>query len=230
MKKFIISVPKVDRPIPEKLQAYLASTKYTVQFTKNLGQELARTTLVANMLSGDYDAIAFIDSDMSPNIDMDAMFEKFYNLNLPIVSALTSSKGRQHQMLIFRKNPNITYPILDETMYVKDCIIPVYAIGFGACLIRREVFEKLDMPWFKTNWEYVIPENGDIRTVGGTGMGADFYFSLKCQKNEIPIHLDCGSLVHHMDIDNNGSSYRGHEFPWPETMEKIEKEAAVKYG
>ena len=220
MINILVAVPKVKRPLPPKLESYLKSTKFPVAVTENLGQELARTTLVEHMFNKKFDAIAFIDSDMSPNVDLDSMFEKFWHLDFPVISALTSSKGREHKILLFEKHPHVSYPMLNEHLYEADSIIKVYAIGFGACLIRREVFEKIDLPWFKTNWEYVVPETGDLKIVGGVGMGADFYFSMKCNQNDIPIYLDCGTLVHHMELDNS-SSYYGQEFPWPETIQRL---------
>lgn len=218
MIKILVAIPRVDRPIPDKLQSYLKQTKFDVEFTDCLKQELARTTLVTKMLDGGYEGIAFIDSDMSPNIDLDLMFEKFYHLELPVVSALTSSRGRLHQLLLFKKNPTISYPVIDENMYAKDSIVQVYAIGFGACLIRREVFEQLELPWFKTQWDYVIPETNEIKTVGSVGMGADFYFSMECNKHNIPMHIDCGSIVHHMEMHSQSSYYK-QEFPWVETIQ-----------
>jgi hypothetical protein len=133
-----------------------------------------------------------------------------------------------HQLLIFQKNPNITYPMLNENLYQEDKMLDVFAIGFGACLIHRSVFQELPLPWFKTNWEYVIPETKDIRVVGGVNMGADFYFSLQCHRYGIPIHLDCGVLVHHMEMDPE-SSYNGMEFPWDELMDMRKKGVPV-YG
>jgi len=218
--KIAVCIPLVEREIPIKLQKFIDTTKFEVITTKNLGQELARTTLVTEALNKGYESIAFIDSDMSPNIDLDAMLEKFWHLNLPVISALTSSRGKGHKLLLFKKNPDISYPLLDETLFEENTIVPVYAIGFGACLIRREVFEKVDLPWFKCGWEYEVPETLEVKYVGGTNMGADFYFSLKCQQNNIPLYIDCGSIVHHMELHKE-SSYKGDEFPWIETIQKV---------
>ena len=221
--KIVVAVPKVLRPLPPKLDQYLGKTKFKVIVTENIEQAVARTRLVTQMLNEGFEALAFIDSDMSPNIDMDKMFEKFYNVELPVISALTSTRGRQHQLLLFKKNPNISYPLQDELLFTEDSIINVYAIGFGACLIRKEVFNKIDLPWFKTGWTYTIPETREIRHVGGNGMGADFWFSMQCLAAKVPLYLDCGSLVHHMEMEPSSSYYK-QEFPWEETLIRIRGE------
>lgn len=227
-KRALIAVPMVDRAVPPALQKALRGTKFDVRTTKNVGQAHARTRLVSEAIEGGYENIFFIDSDMSPHQDLDGLIESFYMYSLPVVSALTSSKGASHQLLLFKKHPHITYPILDSSMYVENKVQKVYAIGFGACLISTEVFKTMDMPWFKTNWEYVIPETQEAKTVGGVEMGADFYFSIQCNKYNIPLHVDCGQIVHHMEMDP-GSSYCGQEFPWEESLAQWKKGVPV-YG
>lgn len=205
----MVGVPKVGRPLPPKLEKWMKETKFLVETTDELPQEEARTILISRMLNKKYKYIFFIDSDMTPEIiNLDETIQIFYNSGLPVVSCLTSTRGPQHKLLLFKKNPNITYPLLDEGMYKEDKMIEVYAIGFGGCLIKREVFENIGLPWFRTNWNYIIPETNELRVVGGTGMGADFFFSLRCQKENIPIYLDCGQILHHMELNHTTHFYK----------------------
>lgn len=227
-KRVLIAVPLVERPLPPLLEKALQSTKFNVATTKNVGQALARTQLVSKALDEGYENVFFIDSDMSPHQNLDALIESFYMYSMPVVSALTSSKGMSHQVLLFKKHPQITYPVLDTSLYVEKTVIKVFAIGFGACLINLDVFKQMDMPWFKTNWEYTIPETQETKIVGGVEMGADFYFSLQCNKYGFPLHLDCGQVVHHMELDA-GSSFVGQEFPWDVALEECKKGVPV-YG
>lgn len=207
-----IGLPTIDRPIPEKLEKELSITPFPVFRTYGLTQWMARTKLVTEMYEKGFEYIFFIDSDMSPNIDLTATIEKFYSYDLPVISALTSSRGPMHQLLLFKKHPQISYPSLYENLYKKDSIIKVYAIGFGACLIKKEVFEQIDMPWFKTDWDYLIPETKEFRAVGGTNMGADFWFSMRCNQENIPLHLDCGTIMHHKEL-NKACYFVNQEYP-----------------
>jgi len=226
-KKILIGLPRISRPLPKKLREWAEKTRFIVEITESLPQEAARSILVSKMHNENYDAIFFIDSDMEPEIiDLDKTIKHFYETQLPVISCLTSTRGPHHKLLLFKKNENISYPELDENMYRKDHTIPVYAIGFGGCLIRREVFDKIGLPWFRTNWDYDIPETGERRLIGGTGMGADFFFSLRCNAENIPMHIDCGKILHHKELTPSTHFY-GRLYPDEYKMRELEKLTGV---
>lgn len=222
-KEVLVAVPKINRPLPPKLEEWMKRTIFKVETVDNMGQEMARAILVSRMYNGKFKSIFFVDSDMSPEIiDLDETITSFHHYGFPIISCLTSTRGPGHQLLLFKKNQTITYPELDETLYREGELVRVYAIGFGGCLIHKEVFDKIGHPWFRTNWDYVIPENGDVRTIGGNGMGADFFFSLRCQVEGIPIYNDCGHILHHMEL-NQTVHFKNMKYPEEYKLDEVKR-------
>lgn len=209
----MVGIPMVDRPLPPKLKEWMDNTKFHIERISCVEQAEARTELVSRMFNKGFKYMFFVDSDMTPEqCDLDSVINLFYKYDNDVTSCLTSSRGPRHQLLLFKKHPNITYPSLDELLYKENEVIEVYAIGFGGCLIKAEVFERIGCPWFKTDWEYLVPETKEYRSIGGKGMGADFYLSLRCQEEGIKIHLDCGTILHHMEL-NKETSYFKHTYP-----------------
>jgi hypothetical protein len=65
----------------------------------------------------------------------------------------------------------------------------VDGIGMGLCLIRREVFEELEYPWF-LEWSPIMRQ--DVHH-----FGEDLWFCDKCAKAGIPIHVADRAYVGH---------------------------------
>jgi len=224
----LVAMPRISRELPTNLQKWLDSTNFDVEIVMNLPQEVARSILISKMYNGGYKYIFMIDSDMTPeDIDLDTTIATMYSHNLSVISCLTSTRGKQQKLLLFKKHSTITYPELDERLYRPGELVQVYAVGFGGCLIKKSVFDKIGLPWFRTNWNYIIPETNEHRIVGGTGMGADFFFSMRCNAEGISMFIDCDNLLHHQELHPKVSHY-GLKCPDEYTMNRINKMIGIE--
>lgn len=65
---------------------------------------------------------------------------------------------------------------------VPRTLVQVDAFGFGACLMRREVFEKVPEPWFTIDWR----------------AGEDIAFCAKARQHGVKFHLDAQYTIAHI--------------------------------
>lgn len=119
-----------------------------------LRNDLARMALedknVTHLLWLDSDCI--IEEPKDPN---DAI-AKLLACNVPIVSGLYRAKKSKglYPYAMWARHPTADYGYIDIPKWTGN-FISVDAIGFGFCLVRREVFEKIPSPWFV--WDKPAP-------------------------------------------------------------------------
>ena len=129
----------------------------------------------------------WVDDDMCI-VDPDALM-KLLARDKPIVSALYCRADWPHYPILLKeygvdKNILFEYEYADKP-YPKNQLVPVDAIGFGFVLIKREVYEKIQPPYFK--W---VDE-------GNTQYGEDVYFSNKARAAGFKVYVDTGvELLH----------------------------------
>ena len=92
----------------------------------------------------------WLDADQTFDPDMALHLAKH---NLDAVSALYYARSGDLLPVAYMKSPQDPegfrhYPLLE----IPPILWEVDAFGFGACLIRREVFEKTPRPWFTLDW------------------------------------------------------------------------------
>lgn len=129
--------------------------------------------------------ILFIDEDMGFEPDALALLMRH---NLPIV-------GCNYKVKI--ENGNFMAMALDCSERVatdedKTGIEQVYYTGFGFCLIKRDVFSKIEKPWFLHSYK-----NGEYTT-------EDSGFAAKVKEAGIPWYVDhdASKLVYHVGNKN----------------------------
>ena len=159
-----------------------------------------REGLVKAALSEGCTHVLFIDSDMRFPPDIISIL---LSRELPIVGV--NAVTRRKPVLSTALNLELTKD--DETGEIKktrwlkvdsrgkEGCEQVTAIGFGATLIAREVFEKLKTPWFSAEWS----PRGII--------GEDIYFCLKALDEGIPTFVD-------HDLSRYIGHIGTHEFRW----------------
>ena len=86
-------------------------------------------------------------------------------------------KGREHGFNKAERN-DILFP------QTKTDLRPIDGAGMHFCMIRRDVFEKVERPYFILH--------------GKTGAGEDFYFSKKVRKAGFPIYVDLSVQTGHV--------------------------------
>jgi len=106
----------------------------------------------------DYDYICWIDSD---TVFTPMHFQRLLNHNVDIVSALQAFEGGGGFTCgyidedYFRKNGYMEYltpETIEKSKRNEQGLIAVDYIGFGFCLIKKGVFEKMEYPWFRPEW------------------------------------------------------------------------------
>ena len=123
-------------------------------------------------------------------LDADHIFDPDMALNLAkhdldAVSALYYSKSDNYLPVAYtpvtddNKNPR-HYPILS----IPNTVWPVGAFGFGACLIRRRVFEGVPQPWFTLDYR----------------CGEDFAFCTKAREYGFKFHVDGNYKIGHIGL------------------------------
>ena len=129
--------------------------------------DLAREDVVNQALEWKADYIFFLDSDVIPEIpsDINSMLYKLYKRDLPIVSGMYRTKKVG--------NPWAMWTFVDKDTGFKNInewnsdLLEVDVTGLGCCLIKTEVFDKIEKPWFRWDLKYAPSE--------------DFYFLLKAK-------------------------------------------------
>lgn len=164
-----------------------------------------REKLAAEALKEGCDYIVFIDSDMRFPSDL---IEVLLSRDVPIVGV--NAVTRRHPVTPTAKV--LTKEEVDgKTVYRwsnidsrgKKGIEEVTSIGFGACMIKKEVFEALPRPWFDAGW-------------GPTGVvGEDVHFCVKAGDHGFATHVDheLSMFIKHIGI---------HEYSWAD-FERLEE-------
>ena len=156
-------------------------TKY---FVGGFPIDVVRNMIAEEFLASGFDYLVSIDADISV-LDPRALVASV-NLRLPIVTGVYMMRHVNKTSLVVEKGGKLVSLGKDE---LKPGLMRVDASGMGCVVIAREVFEKVEKPWFK--WTY------DPHT--GEGMGEDRYFFIKAKRAGIPTmantHLRCTHTV-----------------------------------
>lgn len=175
---------------------------YLLFMNRGMPIDVAREQMVRSALKHDIKYIFFLDSDvvLPPNavMTLKAIAEQ---KNLPIVSALYWARKRVDRpqpaaWKIIHREGNIikAAPVIVEEHIPKGNIIEVDFVGMGACLIKREIFDKLD----KKNPDKPFFEWG-LGRKNLPQISEDFMFCLRCI-DELGIHPYVATSVraHHI--------------------------------
>lgn len=127
--------------------------------------------------------LLWMDSDHVFNPDLACRLAgHFQDPNIDMVSALyygrTEPYGPIAYVRDFSGNEHKHFPIVE----VPATICEVDAIGFGACMIKREVFERVPEPWFTVDWK----------------AGEDIAFCAKAKKHGVRIFVDGAYKLGHI--------------------------------
>jgi len=147
-----------------------------------------RNKMVKQFLSDeDNDWLLMIDDDVVPPKDIIKMVEH----GKPVVSAtVTIKKGAVPQPVILKEQGD-QYRQISMGEYVDgeaDGLIEVDGVGTGCLLIRRDVLENMQPPWFKFLYN---EEDGTLQ------LGEDFYFSRRLSEQGVPLHVSTDHVCSH---------------------------------
>lgn len=155
-----------------------------LSFARNMCVHKAKETAVKR-LSRLPDYYLWVDQD---NVCPDDLFFRLHQHDKDIVSGSYVRKGGAYEW-VFR-------PTAEERNWEaegKRGLVECRYVGFGACLVKGEVFEKLKMPWFEegTSKEKV---DGKIRY---HETGEDVYFCDKAREAGYKVWVDTDCHVGH---------------------------------
>lgn len=154
-----------------------------VQLTYQEGSVLseARQKAMRRCYDEGCDWIFSVDSDMRFPVNT---IEGMKAHNLPVVAANCSRRKRPISPIARRTSAwihqddeatQVVYPDRNVTGVER-----VETVGFGVILIRRDVLDEIEWPWFDTPWQ---PEQE-------RHVGEDIFFCGRCYEAGIPIHID----------------------------------------
>jgi GT2 family glycosyltransferase len=149
------------------------------------------------------DAVLFIDSDMRfPHDLITIMLSR--EVDIVGVNAVTRRRPSFPTAKLLVKSEDekgIRHHWSNVDSRGKEGIEVVTAVGFGAVLIRKKVFETLSAPWFDAGW-------------GPTGVvGEDVFFCVKAGDAGIDTYVDHELSMH---IKHVGT----HEYSWDDVDDK----------
>jgi len=113
-----------------------------------------------------YDYLMWIDSDIIFNFDQ---FQKLLSYNLDIVSGIYMMKGGQNFATVqnwdvefFKKNGYFQFLTEKDVKEWQGGLMDVSYTGFGFMLVKYDVFESLEYPWFRPNWQQISEDVRDF--------------------------------------------------------------------
>jgi GT2 family glycosyltransferase len=151
----------------------------------------AREEAACAMLSEEYDALLFIDSDM---ITPENLLTKLVEADKDIVSALAFRRTKPYEPCIFEKCDR------EDARFWYDYpkgLIEIQGVGMACTLIKRKVFEIVPQPWF-------FPE---------PKIGEDLAFCIRAKENGFKIFCNTELICGHCTAETITDS---HYFVWKE--------------
>lgn len=100
-----------------------------------------------------------------------------------MVSALYFGRTHPHYPVVYVKDPSEEYrhfPLIEAP----PCLFECDAVGFGALLMKREVFDIVDYPWFTIDWKG----------------GEDIVFCVHAKRKGIKIWCDGAYKLGHIGV------------------------------
>ena len=132
------------------------------------------------MLEADEDWLLMIDDD---HVFAPDLLTRLLSHEKDIVAALCLRRDEPYGPFCFEKEPTPgVYQPVNLHLHGPDELLKVRAVGTGAMLIRRQVFEKIADPWF------TITDSS----------GEDMRFCAEASRNGFEIYCDLGARIGHL--------------------------------
>lgn len=148
----------------------------SIYFAKGSDRESSRNALVREMLKAEDEWMLFLDDDQ---IFAEDLLTRLLASGLDLIGGLYLRRDNPFSPVAYEDVlPDGRFVPLDLTMHAQDVVLPVRAVGTGAMLVRRRVFEDMEDPWFRR-----------------AELTEDMIFCLECGYQA---HVDLGARVGHM--------------------------------
>jgi len=111
----------------------------------------AREMIVKQAIAGGHDYVLFLDGDMVwPENMINLLVRNAEKLNAPVMSGMYNFRNEPHYPMLYRANNDekdtFSFTIPPDDQWGR--MFEVDATGFGACLLRTDIFPKIKEPWF----------------------------------------------------------------------------------
>ena len=143
-----------------------------------------RNILIEKALDLDVERVFFVDDDIVPKPDL---LENLRKHDVDIVTGLMFQRNYPHTPLIFkgvREKDGAVFPRLLKPEE-DDELIEIDGAGLGCCLIKTDVFRRMEPPWIRL---------GELTLDGWCD---DIGFFKRVREAGIKIHCDLGQRVGH---------------------------------
>jgi hypothetical protein len=149
--------------------------------------DVARNRMAQALLKGPWSHLLMLDSDMLHPVDIVNRLgsRAAQHPECRVLSALYFRRGQPFDPLAFVRDDEGHLRTIGEW---PQGLVKVAAVGTGAMLIHRSVFEQLPPPWFTYSY---VP--GTMET-----SSEDIEFCELCEKNGIDIWVDTTVVVPHL--------------------------------
>lgn len=154
-----------------------------------------RNDVVETMYREKADWVLFVDDD---HIFDPRSLMRLWNRRVPIVSALIVSRKAPYRTVQLRWKGGNLWDQVSPSELQGNSLVEVDLVGMGFTLIRREVFDKIPRPWFKTGEE----------TEWGW-MSEDAFFCWQAKRAGFSLYADCGVRVPHLAVMALFVNHRG---------------------
>jgi GT2 family glycosyltransferase len=168
-------------------------TNKKISIHMNMGSEVAmqRQQLAMEALETDCTHILWLDSDMTfPTHTIQALLSH----DTDIVACNYSTRVPPYNPVAFMDVNNLEYRAYDGTG-----LHEIAAVGMGCMLVKRNVFETMEAPYFSVIW------NDDYTNL----IGEDFYFCTKAKDAGFSVMLDKDLSKHITHIGTKEFTIKG---------------------
>lgn len=182
--------------------------------------DLDRNFIVEEMLKDEsISHLCFIDDDMTFDADV---LNKLMLMEVDIATGIAFQRRKPYHICIF--GADMEKKQLHPTEAIKVGTVPISASGCYFLLVKREVFEKVEKPWFKfgdTSTGFNVKEKNERY---GEGIGEDVGFCVKAMLAGFKQYCDTEITIHHIgdeeDVDEK-QYYKSKENNFYRDEEKI---------
>ena len=208
--RLMIGTPSYSGDVPDLLLPMMYGQKMPqVQFVYNHGcyVDLNRNEIIrkcyhpqyAERMGGEFTHLLMIDADAIP-LSLDVV-EKLLLADKDVIGGILTYKNTPSNWMVWNwdeegydellmRRIQIADPTAPMAIYeqYKDRVLEVDAFGFGFALIKREVLDTMESPWFET----YEPKDASYK-------GDDVVFCRKAQDLGFKIHVHTGAMCAHKD-------------------------------
>ena len=193
MKKIFIAIPTTGNIRIELLSFLLNIThnpNYLIKIDVTTSGDICnnRNYLTDRFLQTDSEWLIFIDSDIVPPMNLLDIIDN----SKDIISAINFTWKDNELIPLIMKKEKMGYKLDQDIINRKENSLRVDAVGLGCFIIKREVFKKINLPYF----EFIYDKKGILIN------GEDFNFCEKAKKAGFDIWIDKRFITNHFNIVN----------------------------